>query len=185
MPILRDGQIAGAIINFTDITKRQMATEALAASERKLRSILATSNEGFWLLDNVPATIEVNDALCKILGRPREEIIGKTPMDFADEENQRIFRDHIARRELGVADSYEVSLTRPDGSQVPCLLHATPFYDEKGAKAGAFAMCTDITLRKQQEAEPVSYTHLRAHETVLDLVCRLLLEKNKNKTNKL
>ena len=27
--------------------------------------------------------------------------------------------------------------------------------------------------------EPVSYTHLRAHETVLDLVCRLLLE-NKN-----
>ena len=29
--------------------------------------------------------------------------------------------------------------------------------------------------------EPVSYTHLRAHETVLDLVCRLLLEKNKQK----
>ena len=28
---------------------------------------------------------------------------------------------------------------------------------------------------------PVSYTHLRAHETVLDLVCRLLLEKNKYK----
>ena len=31
-------------------------------------------------------------------------------------------------------------------------------------------------------AVPVSYTHLRAHETVLDLVCRLLLEK-KNKSN--
>ena len=27
----------------------------------------------------------------------------------------------------------------------------------------------------------VSYTHLRAHETVLDLVCRLLLEKKKTK----
>ena len=33
--------------------------------------------------------------------------------------------------------------------------------------------------------DPVSYTHLRAHETVLDLVCRLLLEKKKKKlTNK-
>ena len=33
---------------------------------------------------------------------------------------------------------------------------------------------------------PVSYTHLRAHETVLDLVCRLLLEKKKhNSTNTL
>ena len=33
---------------------------------------------------------------------------------------------------------------------------------------------------------PVSYTHLRAHETRHDLVCRLLLEKKKknNKSNK-
>ena len=30
-----------------------------------------------------------------------------------------------------------------------------------------------------QPLRPVSYTHLRAHETVLDLVCRLLLEKKK------
>src|SRR5665811_1954565 len=29
----------------------------------------------------------------------------------------------------------------------------------------------------------VSYTHLRAHETVLDLVCRLLLEKKKKNKN--
>ena len=29
------------------------------------------------------------------------------------------------------------------------------------------------------EARTVSYTHLRAHETVLDLVCRLLLEQKK------
>ena len=30
-----------------------------------------------------------------------------------------------------------------------------------------------------QGSADVSYTHLRAHETVLDLVCRLLLEKKK------
>eukprot|EP00657_Telonema_sp_P-1_P006745 TRINITY_DN26149_c0_g1_i1.p1 TRINITY_DN26149_c0_g1~~TRINITY_DN26149_c0_g1_i1.p1 ORF type:complete len:109 (-),score=41.80 TRINITY_DN26149_c0_g1_i1:53-379(-) len=34
------------------------------------------------------------------------------------------------------------------------------------------------------QSDPVSYTHLRAHETVLDLVCRLLLEKKKYKINK-
>src|SRR5665811_661285 len=33
-------------------------------------------------------------------------------------------------------------------------------------------------------SSPVSYTHLRAHETVLDLVCRLLLEKKKKKNPK-
>src|SRR5660397_281899 len=31
---------------------------------------------------------------------------------------------------------------------------------------------------------PVSYTHLRAHETKANLVCRLLLEKKKNTQHK-
>ena len=34
---------------------------------------------------------------------------------------------------------------------------------------------------KVSETDPVSYTHLRAHETSLHLVCRLLLEKKKKK----
>ena len=42
---------------------------------------------------------------------------------------------------------------------------------EDGGK-GCVARLFDVT--------PVSYTHLRAHETVLDLVCRLLLEKKNN-----
>src|SRR5664280_3189338 len=33
-----------------------------------------------------------------------------------------------------------------------------------------------IDLVADERSGPVSYTHLRAHETVLDLVCRLLLE---------
>ena len=33
--------------------------------------------------------------------------------------------------------------------------------------------------QRMQWVRAVSYTHLRAHETVLDLVCRLLLEKKK------
>src|SRR5665811_2448155 len=36
-----------------------------------------------------------------------------------------------------------------------------------------------LTDGQREIVEPVSYTHLRAHETVLDLVCRLLLEKKK------
>ena len=36
-------------------------------------------------------------------------------------------------------------------------------------------------MQRYKQRIPVSYTHLRAHETVLDLVCRLLLEKKKQK----
>ena len=41
---------------------------------------------------------------------------------------------------------------------------------------------TDLTPKKAQEMGAVSYTHLRAHETRHDLVCRLLLEKKKTTT---
>ena len=39
---------------------------------------------------------------------------------------------------------------------------------------------TSSTIKELLGLAPVSYTHLRAHETVLDLVCRLLLEKKNN-----
>ena len=34
-----------------------------------------------------------------------------------------------------------------------------------------------LGMKVQHALRAVSYTHLRAHETVLDIVCRLLLEK--------
>ena len=42
-----------------------------------------------------------------------------------------------------------------------------------------FVMVLPTVLSVEAPHTPVSYTHLRAHETVLDLVCRLLLEKKK------
>ena len=50
-----------------------------------------------------------------------------------------------------------------DSGRVPVL----PVYVDSPMALGAL------------EYYPVSYTHLRAHETVLDLVCRLLLETQK------
>eukprot|EP00831_Metopus_contortus_P012398 TRINITY_DN14994_c0_g1_i1.p1 TRINITY_DN14994_c0_g1~~TRINITY_DN14994_c0_g1_i1.p1 ORF type:complete len:173 (-),score=39.11 TRINITY_DN14994_c0_g1_i1:31-549(-) len=37
-----------------------------------------------------------------------------------------------------------------------------------------------VSAMRDTPCTPVSYTHLRAHETSLHLVCRLLLEKKKN-----
>ena len=47
----------------------------------------------------------------------------------------------------------------------------------------ATKILADQETTRVPELVPVSYTHLRAHETVLDLVCRLLLEKKHNNTH--
>ena len=43
-----------------------------------------------------------------------------------------------------------------------------------------FPLLIDMHLSGRIDLGTVSYTHLRAHETVLDIVCRLLLEKKNN-----
>ena len=47
-----------------------------------------------------------------------------------------------------------------------------------GLLAATFATLDDLAPGR---VIPVSYTHLRAHETVLDIVCRLLLENTNRK----
>ena len=42
-----------------------------------------------------------------------------------------------------------------------------------------FYTCILDLIRNEEISESVSYTHLRAHETKANLVCRLLLEKKK------
>ncbi len=51
-----------------------------------------------------------------------------------------------------------------------------------GTGAGLPGLLFSILLEKS-EIVPVSYTHLRAHETKANIVCRLLLEKKKKNTN--
>src|SRR5674536_311902 len=60
---------------------------------------------------------------------------------------------------------------------------------DRGLPAGAGSLDEDVhlahavLLRLAGGVLPVSYTHLRAHETPEHLVCRLLLEKKKKKNN--
>ena len=61
----------------------------------------------------------------------------------------------------------------------------TPEVDLKMAMpAVVFGAVGTAGQRCTSTRRPVSYTHLRAHETVLDIVCRLLLEKTTTKTRR-
>ncbi|MBE7502825.1 MAG: response regulator [Verrucomicrobiales bacterium] len=135
-----------------DITERKRHEQALMASERRVRRILETCTEGFCRVDPQGRLIEVNDAMCQILGRTRDQIVGHPIYAFADEENVRVFQDHIARRTQGESSAYEVSLLRPDSTRVPCRVAASPLLDEHDVTCGSFGMFTDITDQKRAEA---------------------------------
>ena len=153
-PVTDDqGEFFGFRTSARDITERKKAEEAMKESERRLKTILETANDGFFAVDNNQKIIEANPAMSKILGREREDITGKTTFDFVDEENRKILLKQIEMRNRGEKGSYEIALSRPDGSQVFCLFNVSPYFDENNEKIGAFAMVTDITARKKGEEE--------------------------------
>ena len=61
--------------------------------------------------------------------------------------------------------------------QVPAALDAMRLFKMRGCNVTM--PCKNKVAQCVDELSPVSYTHLRAHETRHDLVCRLLLEKKK------
>ena len=81
-------------------------------------------------------------------------------------------------------------IRRPPRSTLDRSSAASDVYKRQGLALGDDEAPTDLAqaldyrirhllVDEFQDTSPVSYTHLRAHETVLDLVCRLLLEKKK------
>ena len=81
-------------------------------------------------------------------------------------------------------------IRRPPRSTLDRSSAASDVYKRQEFGIATFNGCPDTDgdgTRDSEDSCPeefgllasVSYTHLRAHETVLDLVCRLLLEKKK------
>ncbi len=135
-----------------DITAHKNAEMALAASEERHRRILETAGEGFIFMDAGLVIREVNEACCHLLGRSRDQILGRTPSDFADADFQAFLAEsgpRIASQEYRVIEG---AMLTPDGRRVPVLIHANTLRGEDGQALGHAAFVADMTEHKKAMA---------------------------------
>ena len=133
------------------IVERRQAEKLVKASEEKCRTLLEITSEGCWLINPELKTIEVNAALCKMLGYSQDEMIGKTPFDFVDDENRKIFIEQTSKISVTAHRSYEITLKKKTGEDLPTYFNATTIRGKAGEVLGAFAFITDITEKKRAE----------------------------------
>ena len=74
----------------------------MIAREKVLEQLVQRTNEGFWFIDTNAVTLDVNPAMCRILARSRDQILGHSIFEFVDDENLAIFKARIAERKAGV-----------------------------------------------------------------------------------
>ncbi|MFP4480811.1 MAG: PAS domain S-box protein [Desulfohalobiaceae bacterium] len=147
----QNGKLIGAMETLQDITERKNAEKALQESEQKYRTLIETASSGCWQVDHREVTVDVNQALCNILGYSREELIGKTPLDFVDAQNAPIFIQNSAGNSPQTNRSYEITLTRKDGRKVHAQFNSTTLLDGSGNITGSFAFVSDISRQKETE----------------------------------
>ncbi|MBL7135152.1 MAG: PAS domain S-box protein [Candidatus Marinimicrobia bacterium] len=183
--ILKDdkGNTIAYIGISSDITERKQAEETLHKSEERFRSIVENSHDGIIIIDDDYKFLYVNDEFCKILDRPRTEIIGKDFREFLDGESLTLVTDYYIRRQKGedVPPRYEFNIVRPNGISRRVEISSTIIKDSKG-RIKSVAQLLDITERKKaEEALRNSERDYRElFENMMDglVVHKLIVDKN-------
>jgi PAS domain S-box-containing protein len=147
------GQIAGAVMVFHDVTRRRHAERALRASEERLRAMFSQAAVGIATAELDGRFVEANEKACAILGRPLEELrrhtfTGLTHPDDVEKTSQ------LVRQLLeGAIPSYslEKRYVRADGSTVWSNTTVTLLRHERGAATQFIGILEDITDRTQTE----------------------------------
>ncbi len=75
--------------------------EKLRKQEELYRSIVENSHDGIVIIDDSSKIVFVNSEMCRLVGYSSDEIIGRTFLDFVDEESRGIAAERYQRRQRG------------------------------------------------------------------------------------
>lgn len=170
-PILRNGEIMGAVVAVQDIRERKQAQEALRRAAHYARSLLEASLDPLVVISPEGKITDVNKASEEVTGVPREELIGT---DFADyfTEPERAQAGYRRVLEQGYVRDYALTIRHHSGRRTDVLYNATVFRGESGELRGVFAAARDITDRKKTEQK---IHHLAYYDILTNLPNRRLL----------
>lgn len=132
-------------------TEKDVSTEKLQKSEKRVNTILETSNDGFVQVDNKAKIQQANAAYRNMV--KKNDVVGLSFFDFLDDENKAQLKEQLKKRKDKKQSSYELTLTQSDGGKIQCLVSGTPLYDENENSIGSFAMISDISGLKKIENE--------------------------------
>ncbi|MBR8830724.1 MAG: hypothetical protein N5P05_000774 [Chroococcopsis gigantea SAG 12.99] len=151
------------LISLCDITERYQAKLALQESEQKYRQIVETAAEGIWISDHNDTITFVNKQLAQMLDYQTDELIGANLRDFIVVDGGKLDLTHINFH-------HDYQLKKRDGENLWAIVSISPLHDVLGNYMGNLGLLTDITQRKQVEAQLEYYA---SHDSLTKLPNRV------------
>jgi len=138
-----------------DITDRKQMERALRESEQRFRSLVETTSDWVWEVDQHGFYTYASPKVKELLGYNPEEVIGKKPFDFMPLEEA----DRITKLFEGVVKSrkpftrLENTNVHKDGHRVVLETSGVPIFEKDGNFTGYRGIDRDITERHRAEED--------------------------------
>jgi PAS domain S-box-containing protein len=155
-----------------EIKDRELTEDSLRQSEEKYRIILQGIEDGYYEVDLAGNMIFFNDAMCRILGYPRDELMGLNNRTFMSEETTKVVYETFNQvyRTGQPAKALGWEMIRKDGKRKYLEISVSLRHDAKGNPVGFRGLARDVTDRKEvEERERLHQQHLMQASKMVEL----------------
>jgi PAS domain S-box-containing protein len=144
----KNGKAIRMVGSMQDITSLRNSQRLLEQSEQLYRKIVESAHEGIWQIDEKGFTTFVNEALTSMLGFSKDEILGKSILDFVFEEDIPSAKEKMKAHLNGIKLQFEFKLKQKNGKAIWILAKGAPVF-ENGLYKGSIGMISDISTTKE------------------------------------
>lgn len=142
----------GAVITWQNINTRKEIEMALEKSLRKYRNIYNKAPVMMHSINEKLEIISVSDFWLEKMGYERNEVIGKSPVDFISENSVRQIAPNLKKLFTdGFVRNAEYTYLKKNGEEIDVLLSAVAEYDEEGNFERSITGMLDVTDLKKAE----------------------------------
>ncbi|MFW9908643.1 MAG: PAS domain S-box protein [Candidatus Thorarchaeota archaeon] len=168
--IVTDSKVTGYVAYVVDLARREVAEEKILSQKEILEFMVDYySFSGIIIVNDNYKFVYVNDKLCDILGRLRNEVIGHDFREFLHPDSVDLVSDRYRRRQQGedVPSVYELRVVRKDGEVRDIRMNVGSFRGRDG-RVRTVAQLLDITedLERAHALEASEYRYRSLVETM-------------------
>jgi len=153
-PIVEDGVVQGAVVNFANITRRRAAEEELRHNEERFRSLIVATAQIVWTTTTSGEFAVEQPSWNAFTGQTTAQSLGLGWLNAVHpddrDETMQAWADAVATR---AAYDVEHRLRRADGEYRTMQVRAVPVREDDGRVREWVGTHADITERKQAEEE--------------------------------